>query len=308
MAIRRLLSLAALPFERFYPGAKALYIWRKGRAFDSYDKGPVLLLQMGKVGSKSLQKGLEARITERPIYHAHFLSPYRTARTEKLRREFFRTRRQAYLERPWQNQFLLDAIKSNRGDRRWKLITLTREPIGRNISAFFENLDYVQLDTPGEFQISSNYYQIKPTVVSVADTGKLVDLFFECSTHDSALHFFDREIKDLTGIDVIGSGFSIEKGYQIYRGKRADLLALRLEDLERCASGSIDEFLGLKDFQLVNSNIAAEKVYAPLYKAFKSDIVFDADYVNRLLDSDYMRTFYAEAEIQNARNKWLPES
>lgn len=308
MSARRLLGWVMSPLERFYPVAKSLYMWRKKRDFDSYTKGPILLLQMGKVGSKSLQKGLEARVTDRPIYHAHFLSPERTAQTEKLRREFFRTGRQAYLQRPWQNQFLLNAIRSNRGDRRWKLITLTREPISRNISAFFENLDFVPLDSIGEFQISSNYYEINPTVVSIANIGNLVELFFERSTHDSALHFFEREIKNVFGIDVIGQGFPIEKGYEIYQGDQADLLALRLENLNFYASSSVEEFLGLKNFELVNSNIAEEKVYASLYKAFKSNIVFTADYVDRLLDSEYMRTFYTEAEIQQARSKWLRES
>ena len=179
------------PLNWFYPTAKAMYMWRMRRAYNRYEHGPVLILQMGKVGSKSVQAGLEAESLDRPIYHAHFLSRERTARTEKQRRKFFRTNRHSYLIRPWLNQFLLRTFEENKDNRTWKLITLTREPIGRNISAFFENLDVVRCETDGEFEISSDYYQIEPTIVSVDDTSKLAELFFDranCLGYFSILH------------------------------------------------------------------------------------------------------------------------
>ena len=283
-------------------------MWRNGRAYRSYDQGPIVVLQMGKVGSKSVQAGLEARVLDRPIYHAHFLSRERTARTEQQRRKFFRTDRHGYLMRPWLNQFLLRTFQEHRDSQTWKLITLTREPVGRNISAFFENLDVVPCATTGEYEISSDYYQIDPTIVTVDDSSKLAELFFSRATHDSPLRFFDREIKDIFGIDVIGSGFSIEKGYEIYGAGRVELLVLKLEDLARCAGAAFSDFLDIDDFRLINQNIGEEKVYAPLYKAFKKDVVLDPDYAERLLDSDYMRAFYSEEEIRRARTKWIENS
>ena len=296
------------PVERFYPMAKALYMWRMRRAYTQSERDPILILQMGKVGSKSVQAGLKAKVPGRQIYHAHFLSRERTARTEIQRRKFFRTERHSYLMRPWLNQFLLRTYQENRDERTWNIITLTREPVGRNISAFFENLDVVPRDTTGEFEISSDYYGIDPTIVSVNDSSKLAELFFSRATHDSPLRFFDREIKDIFGIDVIGSGFSIKKGYEIYSVGRVRLLVLKLEDLERCAGTAFSEFLGIDDFHSINQNIGAEKVYAPLYRAFKNDVIIDADYVDNLLGSDYMRTFYSEEEIRVARSMWLRDS
>jgi hypothetical protein len=293
------------PLEWFYPSAKAMYMWRMGRAYNRYDRGPVLVLQMGKVGSKSVQAGLEAQILDRPIYHAHFLSRERTARTEKQRRKFFRTDRHSYLMRPWLNQFLLRTFAEHKDKHKWKLITLTREPVGRNISAFFENLEVVPCKTDGEFEISSDYYQIKPTIVSADDTDTLAQLFFDRAQHDSPLRFFDREIKDIFGIDVLGTGFPIEKGYGIYKSDRADLLVLKLESLADCANEALAEFLDINEFAVINRNIGARKVYAPLYDAFKRNAIIDSDYADTLYNSEYMHTFYSDGEIAAARANWL---
>ena len=305
MAVRRIASHLLKPLEWFYPTAKAAYMWRHRRAHEAHELGPILILQMGKVGSKSVQAGLETLHLNRPIYHAHFLSHERTAETETRRRMFFRTERYTYLMRPWLNQFLRRTFDNVNDDRVWKIITLTREPVGRNISAFFENLDVVALDAEGKFEISSHYYQIEPTVVSVDDVDKLAQLFFERATHDSPIMFFDREIRDIFGIDVLQQGFPVEKGYNIYREPRAELLVLRLESLADCAAEAFEEFLGIEKFQLVNSNIGAKKVYAPLYDAFKRHVVIDSKYADVLYDSDFMGTFYSEEEIRAARNKWL---
>jgi len=283
-------------------------MWRQGRRFDAYRQGPILVLQMGKVGSQSVLSGLEAQDLGRPIYHAHFLSHERTAQTEIRRRKFFRTERHSYLMRPWLNQFLRRTFDKQRDDKVWKIVTLTREPVGRNISAFFENLDVVARSSKGEFEISSDYYQIDPTVISVDDMDELGHLFFNRATHDSALKFFDREIRDIFGIDVLGHGFPIDKGYEIYRSDRAELLVIRLESLADCGATAFKEFLDIDDFKPINRNIGAKKVYAPLYDAFKRKVVIDSEYANVLYDSDYMRTFYSDDEIQLEKAKWLGET
>jgi len=257
------------PLEWFYSTAKAMYMWRMGRVRRSFAEGPILLLQMGKVGSKSVQAGLEALNLDRPIYHAHFLSRERTALTENQRRKFFRTDQYNYLRRPWLNQFLLREFQKQGDKRKWKLITLTREPVGRNISAFFENLAVKTSEVSGEYVISSDYYRIEPTTVTVDEPQKLARLFFDRATHDSPLKFFDREIRDIFGIDVLSEGFSPEKGYGIYHSDRVDLLVLRLESLADCAGLALNEFLGIEDFKVINRNIGDKKVYAPLYDAFK---------------------------------------
>jgi hypothetical protein len=305
MAGRQIVHKVLAPLEWFYPSAKALHMWRLGRAFRSHTQAPILLLQMGKVGSKSVEAGLEALNLDREIYHAHFLSRERTAETEKQRRKFFRTDRYSYLRRPWLNQFLLKTIKQvNRGPK-WKLITLTREPIGRNISAFFENLEVVPCHADGEFEISSDYYGLDRTIVSVDRPQELAALFRRYAKHDSPLKFFDKEIKGIFGIDVFDEGFPKDKGFGIYHGERVDLLVLRLESLASCAREAFSEFLGIDNFEVINRNIGSKKIYAPLYEALKRHASIDSDYADMLYSSEYMRTFYSGEEIAAAREKWL---
>ena len=308
MAVRGIAGQLLKPLEWFYPTAKATYMWRQGHRYNACQMSPILVLQMGKVGSKSVMSGLVSLDLGRPIYHAHFLSHERTAETEKRRRRFFRTERHSYLMRPWLNQFLRRTFDKQHDDKVWRIVTLTREPVGRNISAFFENLDVVARDTEGEFEISSHYYRIDPTIVSVDDVDSLSKLFFDRATHDSPLEFFDREIRDIFGIDVLQQGFPVDKGYGIYRAARAELLVLRLESLADCAGVAFKEFLGIDGFRPINRNIGADKVYAPLYDAFKRHAVIDSDYANVLYDSDYMRTFYSDEEIQAAKAQWLSHS
>ena len=308
MAIRKLISWGLRPLDWFIPTAKAKYMLRQRYAYSRFEKGPVLVLQMGKVGSRSVEAGLEARVKDRPIYHSHFLSPDRVAETERARRMYFRGERHRYLTRQWLSEFVLKTYQAHKDDRTWKIVTVTREPVGRNISAFFENLYLVPTGNEGEFTISSDVYGLEPMVVSADDTDVLAELFFERARHDSPLRFFDREIKAHFGIDVIEAGFPIEKGYEIYRSDRAELLVLRLEDLSRCAEPAFREFLGLEGFELVNRNIASRKHYASLYSAFKKRVDINENYVRTLLDSDYMRTFYSEDEIRDAEGRWLTHS
>jgi hypothetical protein len=107
---------------------------------------------------------------------------------------------------------------------------------------------------------------------------------------------------------VFEEEFPTDKGYRIYGNDRVDLLVIRLENLSDCVGKAFKEFLDLREFELVNTNIAAEKAYARLYEAFKRDVVIDPAYADKLYNSRYMRTFYNEAEIERARIKWLKNS
>ena len=192
MAIRKLIRWGLQPLDWFIPTAKAKFMLRQRYEHNRFDKGPVLVLQMGKVGSRSVEAGLDERVHDRPVYHSHFLSPDRVTETEKARRMYFRGERHRYLTRQWLSEFILKTFQAQRDNRSWKLVTMTREPIGRNISAFFENLYLVPTANEGEFTISSDVYGLKPMVVSADDVGVLEELFYERARHDSPLKFFDR--------------------------------------------------------------------------------------------------------------------
>ena len=277
--------------------------WKRGKrkAMQAYKGPPVLNYQMGKVGSSTIQASLEALDLNWPVYHVHFLNPERVREIEQQRRRFFRTEKQGLLKRPWLSEFLLEEIKKK--DRRWKIITLVREPIARNISTFFENLEIRERHGNNVFNVKSDYYGFDVDV-ELENVQPLIDLFFERLVHDRPLTWFDDEIKSVFGIDVFEGVFLRDKGYKIITADNADLLLIRLNELDQCAAVAFKEFLDIDEFTLVQTNVGSNKDYAALYKAFKKAICLPEDYINKMYDSRFTRYFFSDEEIRQLRETW----
>jgi hypothetical protein len=222
------------------------------------------------------------------------------------RREFFGTDRYGRLKHVWLYEYLRSELDSGLGGKRWKVVTLTREPIGRNISTFFENLQIESLPDGHRYRVRSDhdFYDFE-IVVDAGDLGELVRLFLERLDHDEPLAYFDREIKEVLDIDVFASEFPTSNGYKIYETEKVDLLLIRLEDLNACASAAFERFLGLERFALRDRNVADDKGYALLYQLFKDSIALPEAYIERMYASRYMRHFYSEQEIAAFRSKWM---
>ena len=136
--------------QKNYFFAKSYYIYKRRREMKRLGGSPIILFQMGKVGSKTIRKSLEALNLNMPVYHSHLLTKKRIADTEQKRKKFFRTSRQSYLQRPWLNLFLRKQIDEGLDGKKWKIITPTREPIAPNIATFFENLEVRQISATND--------------------------------------------------------------------------------------------------------------------------------------------------------------
>jgi hypothetical protein len=290
--------------ESNYHLAKANYMRGLERAQRKFKEAPLLVYQMGKVGSSTIVRSLNAIGIDRPVYHPHFLTRERISKTEAERRQFFGTERYAYLKRPWLYAFLVKQLNKEMRGGKWKVVSLTREPVSRNLSVFFENLEIKPLDAGRRYEISSHYYRIAPTIIELSRLDVLSALFFEKVNHDSPDQFFEKEIKGILGVDVFKGAFPKSQGYCIYEGAVADILVLRLEDLNRVAGQAFFEFMGIADFELLNTNVGSEKHYAALYNAFKAYVHLPEAYLNRMYGSRYVRHFYSDAEIAGFRQKW----
>jgi len=297
--MKRLLNYLA---EQNYYSAKALWKWKQLKRMQAYGGDPIINYQMGKVGSSTIQSSLESLGLDQPVYHVHFLNPLRVREIERQRREYFRTEKQGSLRRPWLSEFLYERIQKK--DRHWMLITLVREPIARNISTFFENLEVTKKAGAAHYAVRSDYYGFD-IEVDLENLNPLIALFFDRLVHERPLRYFDDEIRTVYGIDVFESAFPRDKGFKIYQADNADLLLMRLENLDGCADPAFKAFLGIDELALVNTNVASNKVYAPLYKAFKRSICLPQDYVDRMYDSKYTRHFYSDEEIQQFRRRWM---
>jgi hypothetical protein len=293
--IRRLLSKNA-------HAARWLYLRYLHQETTRHARPPLLVYQMGKVGSKSVRDSLRALGIERRVFHVHFLSPERVREMEKSRRVYLGTRKVHLLQHVWQYMYINEQLRRDSSAERWKVITLTREPVGRNLSTFFENLDVERLDGDA-FRLQSDYYGFD-VVVDSSDLTEISRLFFERLRHESPLVFFDDELKRNLDLDVYATRFDPDKGYEIYQAPMADVLLMRLESLNHCAPRAFREFLGLEDFRLINTNVGSEKPYAPLYEKAKKEMLFPRSYLDRMYDSKYARHFYSAEELIGFRKRW----
>lgn len=291
--------------ESNYYSARMLYFRSLQSIKKKYRKPPLLIYQMGKVGSSTIQKSLDSLNLGMPIFHVHYLSESRVEDLEKERRIYFRTEKYGLLKRPWLYQYLRKALSNRFDGQKWKIISLTRDPIARNLSAFFENLEFTQINENGSYLVESAYYKIRALKVNINNLENLVSLFFDRLYHESPLDFFDRELKKVFGIDVYSSEFPKSKGYKVYEGEKADALIIRLENLNQCGQLAFKKFFNIDSVNLIGSNIGSEKEYATLYSRFKKDIRFPDSYINKLYQSKYVQHFYSDEEIKQFRYKWF---
>jgi hypothetical protein len=167
-----------------------------------------------------------------------------------------------------------------------------RDPVARNISAFFENIieffpDFYTRYAAGELDIET-----------------IVSTFLERFDHDTPLVWFDFQMKPVFGIDVFACPFSTERGYSIYYGQNASLLLIKLEKLQDCVESAMKDFLGIDKLAIRNTNVAEGKEYREVYKAFLETVRLPPEYLDRMYDSKMVRHFYEQDEIRTFRKKW----
>jgi hypothetical protein len=235
---------------------------------------PVFVFQMGKVGSRSIADSLKSSYPG-IVVHRHTI-----------------------YEDDWESQYLLDWVKKGKP---LKIISPVRDPIGRNISAFFHFIE-------GRFGHASDK--------SMLPVSELVDIFVSDSDpderpenkwmmeHDMPLKWFDENVKKYFDIDVYSSPFP-ESGSQSYSHENVDLLVLRIDVKDEEKERVIRDFLNYQDFKLENRNIGSSKNYAGKYKEFKEHAVLPEWYLQDMCESKFFKHFYTAEEISRIRGKWL---
>jgi len=269
----------------------------------------VLVNSMGKVGSSSVHKTLSTHLDTYKSFHLHWLNFNNLTMDEKFIKTFYQKGRMDNSKMGILPDYILNGYYISKNlDKiaersRIKLITMTRDPVARNISAFFENLPYffgykisdnLQVKTPG--QIATELCKIfKDDFIGQNKIG-FID--------GDPLTWFDEEIKEVIGVNVYSTPFHREKGYTIFQNKKADLLVMRLEDLDNIFPEAISEFLSISPTKLESTNRGGKKPYAEVYSIFKEKIELPDEYIEELYTSKYAKHFYSDDEITKFRNKW----
>jgi hypothetical protein len=299
--------------RRHYATAKAYYNRLTARRDRPY-KGqlPLLVYTVGKVGSASVFHSLRRLDLARPVQHIHYLGHERLRYLEAILKPAF-PESLPTLRHVWHSQQVAEAFARD-PQARVQAITLVRDPIARNVSDFFQHIHVEPHRRLGsKWRVYSPLFGFEMVVGAdeagapapdARDIQVLIALFFAREEHDLPLLWLGNEIGTYLGINVYGSAFPIDKGYHIYHSERADVLLVRLRDLNRCATQAFQEFLGLDGFDLTHANIAELKAYTRLYRAFKAAIVFPDSYLDRMYNSAFARHFFTAQERQQLWARW----
>ena len=237
----------------------------------------ILVYTMAKVGSMTVRHNLQELIEFKKIFHIHNLTLEGIAERER----FEGTERITQQERKARELLL------SRDNYRAKIITLVRDPISRELSNVFHNIEHY---LPGR----------NPDQITLAEIQKA----FENVGHGWTLNWFDKEFKTFLGEDIFSYPFDPAKGYEIYNWPKADILVLRLEDLNRVYQKAIWEFLGIRALPLRSRNVNEGKKTSSLYNEFKNQFRLNSERAKLVYGSKLATHFYSPQEIENFISKW----
>jgi len=271
---------------------------------------PVLIYQMGKVGSSSIRNSLFRcqHPNTRLVLMSHEYFPVRNrdpdrfeidpACRDMLMREIAHEQRvyqqrspRERLGRRFREKFYAERIYKSwvRSHHRVRVITLVREPVANNISMFYQLI---------------RQYIGKDVELSDCATDELIEIFIKDYMHSRPLTWLDAEIKTNLGIDVYQSPFPVDQGYTAISRDRISLLVLRCELDDRIKEKAIADFLGLDEFEIIRTNVASEKSYATQYAEFKERIKIPPALLDQMYNSRFARHFYSSEELEQFRARW----
>ena len=231
---------------------RALYL-RRGR--------PIVVYQMGKVGSRAIYHSL-SRFTERPLLHVHNLRPG----TPRLS---YRLMRRAVVEQRRPADF----------------VTLVREPVRRNISAFLENAS-------------------RDLVEQRHDLTTLTRHFMADFRHDRVLVWLDQELGYVLGTDAYAHAFPTGEGALVLPSDLHRVIILRSEQSDAAKAEHVRRFLGLGRLEIERGNMTAAKHRAHLYRELVTRAPLSESYIDSMLSSRYARHFYSAAELGALAEYW----
>jgi hypothetical protein len=246
------------------------------------DEDRVLIYQMGKVGSTSLARALGDRAIQ-----IHNFFP----RNEPCpRKPWYRAR---WYRRPIHWLFYLAIRRGVRRRRQTRIITLVRDPIGRNVSMFFHDL---------HFWLAYYFSEVKPNGPGREGVDTLIDCFTESFDHRYPLEWFDRELKRLTGVDVYAHSFDRAAGWTRIDEDGVSLLIVQTERLEDCWQ-VIEDFCGRK-LEWREDNRGERKWYGGLYTEFLDRYCVSPDELDEIYASRYATFFFSDEARATFRRRW----
>jgi hypothetical protein len=234
---------------------------------------------MGKVGTSTVRKSLKQ--LGYTAIHTHYVSEEKVDyivdhRQRKNLRPNPKVEKNAQLSRR--------ALEST---DKPLVISAVREPIARNISAYFQNID-ASLDSKLDKEVD-----------------ELIEQFMLNYPHTLPLVWFDDEFSDVLGVNVYDHPFPHADGWQLIESDSHKILLLKTESSSAQKIEGLEYALQTDGLRLTSMNIGEDKFYADKYREFKENIRLPAEYLEKMYGSKYAQHFYSQDELVSFRKNWI---
>lgn len=238
-----------------------------------------LVYTVGKVGTYTMHAMLRRVLPVSRVYRAHALTDKGIKAYERFKEMTAKRERRAKM-----------AIEK-RPNSTVKVVTLTRDPVAREISSLFHNIEVYFPD-------------VRHDELALSDiTNMLIE---NTHSHDYSLNWFDNELREFFGVNVYDTNFPHEKGYKIIRNRKVEVLIVRLEDLNECVSDAMEDYFGLNvDGYMEHRNVGNMKRYSEIYNRFKSNAKIPRNFIEYFYDSKFAKHFYSDTELKAFKHRWL---
>jgi len=180
--------------------------------------------------------------------------------------------------------------------------TLYREPIGRGISHFFENIEQT-LD-------------LKKEQIERLSINALCDLFLNRCIGFFLTRHIHWQLSKYFGIDIFNTDYSKEKGIGFHESEDYKLIIVRLDRLNSNEK-EIARYIQNDKFKIIESNHSDHRWYSNLYKKFKAHLKLPKYLIDQVLwvEEPYINYFYSVKEKEKLHKtiyeqygyKYLPQ-
>lgn len=240
----------------------------------------ICVFNMGKVANTAITKALgkSYEVAGRRIYSFHILDRSQVERSRA-------TYEKSGVTPPTHLDLSLEVINRHEtASYSADFIIPFRNPVERNISDFFENLD---LYASKEDQKNAE---------------SLVRIFLEKYPFESCNWWISTQFTKALGVDFNRIDL-IESGYQNLSLGKGRALLLRAELNDELKGSIISEFLGISSLSIEKERVRTE-ISGEVYQEFKNSIKIDRENMNKMIDAVQMKGILSSGEKEFLRSKY----
>ena len=255
----------------------------------------LLIYQMPKTGSQTVEATLQRCSLPHHIYRCHFLRPELTKNLKKAvtaggKCDTWKSNAQRQLEMA---ATLSKVIKVRNFLRRFRInipkievITGVREVISLALSSIFQNHSMFVPNLSGLTTETCRELLRRPKMFLTLE------------------NWFELELEATFGLNVYETHFPRQTGYAICENPYARVLIYRMESLHKLPA-MLSEFLGCVVPEVVGRNLGHAKDYAHQYSSVKRQLRLPASFVAARYGTRLMQHFYSNRERAEFASLWI---